>query len=153
MGNKKRRGKDPRELTASLQKGHVQGDDASLEKIEFGTSFDCLPSPVFVRQYEELVPGAAKEILEMAKANNTANIEKEKAETENFRNLIKIASKGQYVLAFLIALLVAAMICAIFRGMEKAAIAIALTIAGLGYFMWKPSAPEKRHKDEEETGK
>lgn len=149
MGSKRKRQKKLQEVTF-LGDEQTQGlEVVHSKKLEIGTSFDCLPSAIFAKQYEELVPGAAKEILEMAKANNAANIEKDKSETEHIRTFLRIASRGQFVLAFIIGALVCTMFYAVHLHEQSGVWAIAVAITGLGYFMWKPTPQDKDRKDSE----
>lgn len=149
MGSKRKRQKKLQEVTFLGDEQTQWPEVIRSKKLEMGTSFDCLPSAIFAKQYEELVPGAAKEILEMAKANNAANIERDKSDAENVRTFLHIISKGQVILAFVISGLVGTMFYAVHLHEQSGVWAIAVAITGLGYFMWKPTPQDKDHKDSE----
>lgn len=149
MVSKRKRRKKLQEVTF-VGNEQTQGPEViHSKKLEIGTSFDCLPSAIFLRQYEELVPGSAREILEMAKANNAANIERDKSDAENIRTFLHIASRGQFVLAFFIGGLVCTMFYAVHLREQSGMWAIAAAITGLGYFMWKPTPQDRDHKESE----
>lgn len=94
LDEEKRRELEPEILEGDIvdEQGKSQGKVRIRTKTTITTHSGPLPHPDILKQYNEIVPGAAREILDMAKTGHMASIEHEKRIIEG---TLELKKRGQ----------------------------------------------------------